>query len=80
MLYAAPYNRLQMGTCLGIAYEYQGINVEVKYNLMLTNLANKKFWNGDRLTIFDQTNSSIMSGYEQRNNYLSIKLGYTFRY
>ena len=80
MLDAAPYNRLQMGTCLGIAYEYQGINVEVKYNLMLTNLANKKFWNGDRLTIFDQTNSSIMSGYEQRNNYLSIKLGYTFRY
>lgn len=80
MLDAAPYNRLQMGTCLGLAYEYLGINVEVEYNLMLTNLANKKFWNGDRMTIFDQTISSVMSGYEQRNNYLSLKLRYTFRY
>lgn len=29
---------------------------------------------------FDQTANTIMSGYKQRNNYLSVKLGYTFRY
>jgi hypothetical protein len=47
---------------------------------MLTNMANKKFWEGDRLTIFDQTPGVVMSGYKQKNSYFGVKLAYTFRY
>ena len=77
---ASPYKRLQFGARIGVTYEYSGISLGIEYNLMLTNLANKKFWEGDRWKVFDQTANTIMSGYKQRNNYLSVKLGYTFRY
>lgn len=77
---SAPYKRLQFGARLGVAYEYSGISLAVEYNYMLTNLAGKKFWESDRWMIFDQAAGNIMSGYKQRNNYLTIKLGYTLRY
>lgn len=77
---ASPFKRIQFGARIGVTYEYSGISLGLEYNYMLTNLANKKFWEGDRWTVFDQTANTIMSGYKQRNNYLSVKLGYTFRY
>ena len=76
----SPYNRLNFGVRVGTAFEYAGVSIGVEYNLMLTNMANKKFWESDRLTIFDQTPGMVMSGYKQRNSYLGIKLAYTFRY
>lgn len=78
----SPMKRLNFGLRFGAAYEYAGISLEFVYNLLITNMANKKFWEGDRLTIFDQTPSGgvVMSGYKQRNNYLAIKIAYTFRY
>ena len=45
---ASPYKRLQFGARIGVTYEYSGISLGIEYNLMLTNLANKKFWEGDR--------------------------------
>lgn len=77
---SSPLNRFNFGIRLGAAFEYAGISLGFEYNLMLTNMANNKFWEGDRLTIFDQTPGVVMSGYKQRNSYWGIKLGYTFRY
>ena len=76
----SPLNRFNFGLRFGAAFEYAGISLGVEYNLMLTNMANKKFWESDRLTIFDQTPGTVMSGYKQRNSYLGVKLAYTFRY
>lgn len=77
---SSPLNRLNFGIRLGAAFEYAGISLGVEYNLMLTNMADKKFWESDRLTIFDQTPGQVMSGYKQRNSYLGVKIAYTFRY
>ena len=77
---SSPLNRMNFGIRMGVAYEYAGVSLGIEYNLMLTNMADKKFWESDRLTIFDQTPGIVMSGYKQRNSYLGIKLAYTFRY
>lgn len=75
-----PLNKLNYGLRIGTAYEYAGISLGIEYNLMLTNMANKKYWDSDRWTIFEQTSNHVMSGYKQKNSYFSIKLAYTFRY
>jgi len=79
-LNSSPLNRFNFGIRMGVAFEYAGVSLGLEYNLMLTNMANKKFWESDRLTIFDQTPGTVMSGYKQRNSYFGVKLGYTFRY
>ena len=76
----SPLNRLNLGLHVGVSYEYAGICFGIEYRLMLTNMANKKFWDGNRWTIFDQTPNLVMSGYTQKNSYIGIKLEYTFRY
>lgn len=77
---SSPFNRLNFGARIGAAYEYAGVSLGIEYNFMLTNMANKKYWDGKRWTIFDVTSPTLMAGYKQRNSYLEIKLGYTFRY
>ncbi len=77
---SSPLNRFNFGIRMGVAFEYAGVSLGLEYNLMLTNMADKKFWESDRLTIFDQTPGIVMSGYKQRNSYFGVKLGYTFRY
>ena len=76
----APLKKLNLGARLGVAYEYKGISLGVEYTYMLTNMANDKYWNGNRWRIFDQSAPAPMSGYKQNNHYLAFKLGYTFRY
>ena len=76
----APFNRLNFGAKAGIAYEYAGISFSIEYSMMLTNMANKKYWDGDRWMIFNQNAYSKMTGYRQNNHYLQIRIGYTFRY
>lgn len=76
----SPYKRLNFGAKAGIAYEYAGICFGIEYSMMLSNMANKKFWEGDRWMIFNQNAYSKMTGYKQNNHYLQIKIGYTFRY
>lgn len=80
ILNESPYKRLNFGARIGIAYEHAGISLGIEYNFMLSNMANKKYWESDRWTIFNQTAPTIMQGYKQRNDYLQIKIGYTFRY
>ena len=76
----SPLSRLNVGLRAGVAFEYAGIGIGLEYTYMLTNMANKRFWDGDRWKIFDQNVNSPMSGYSERHHYLGIKIGYTFRY
>ena len=76
----SPFKKLNIGIRLGMAYEYHGANLALEYTYMFTNMANDKYWNGNRWRVFDQSSPVMMSGYSQRNHYLGIKLGYTFRY
>lgn len=77
---ASPLKRINYGVRLGVAYELNGISLGIEYNLIFSNMANKRYWESKRWTVFDQQGSVLMSGYKQYNNYLQIKLGYTFRY
>lgn len=77
---ASPLKRLNFGAKLGVAYEYAGISLGIEYTLMFTNMAEKKYWEGERWKIFEQDAPINMTGYKQHNNYLQVKLGYTFRY
>lgn len=77
---SSPLKRLNFGAKMGLAYEYAGISFSVEYNLMFTNMAEKKFWEGERWKIFRQDAPINMTGYKQYNNYLQLKIGYTFRY
>lgn len=76
----SPLKKLNFGARLGVSYEYAGISFGMEYNIMLSNAANEKYWNSERWRIFDKGADILMSGYKQRNNYFSVKIGYTFRY
>lgn len=76
---SAPYNRTNLTLRFGLGYEYMGISLNVSYQFMVTNMANRKFWDSDRWTIFNNS-TQLMTGYSQRNNLLMVTLGYTFRY
>lgn len=76
----SPMKRFNAGARIGVVYEYYGFSIGAEFTYMFTNMANDKYWEGNRWRIFDQSLSSFMSGYKQRNHYLGIKLGYTFRY
>lgn len=76
---SAPFNRVNFGLRVGAGYEYMGISLNVSYQFMVTNQANKSYWDGDRWTLFGN-GSELMTGYSQRNNLLQVTLGYTFRY
>lgn len=77
---SSPLKRMNVCLRFGVAYEYSGITLGIDYNLMLSNMADKRFWDGNRWTIFDFPGNNLMSGYKQYNNSLQIHLGYTFRY
>lgn len=76
---STPLNRFNFGLRFGVGYEYMGISLNISYEQMITNMANKKFWDGNRWTVFKHA-SDLMTGYSQRNNMLMVTVGYTFRY
>lgn len=77
----SPYNRFNYGLKFGVAYELKGFQLGVNYNLMLSNMANKEYWEGTRLPMFNGlTGDNNMSGYKQRINSIEVKLGYVLRY
>lgn len=76
---ASPLNRLNFGLKVGVGYEYMGISLNLSYQYMVTSLANKKYWDGDRWIIFNG-GADLMTGYSQRDNILQVTVGYTFRY
>ena len=75
----APFSRINFGLRFGVGYEYMGISLDISYQWMVTNMANRKYWDSDRWTIFRNA-TELMNGYSQHNNLLMITLGYTLRY
>lgn len=77
----SPYNRFNYGLKFGVAYELKGFQLGVNYNWMLSNMANKEYWESSRLPMFNgMTGDNNMSGYKQRINSIEVKLGYVLRY
>ena len=46
---------------------------------MLTNMANKNYWDNERWTVLNVSDTS-MKGYKHRLNTFEFKLAYTLRY
>ena len=77
----SPYKKLNFGLKFGVAYELRGFQLSLNYNLQLSNMANKTFWESARIPIFNnQVGENNMSGYKHRIHSFEIKLGYIFRY
>lgn len=77
----SPLKRFNYGFKLGAVYELKGFRLGVNYSLMLSNMANKEYWESTRIPVFNgQVGDNNMSGYKQHANMLEIKLGYVFRY
>lgn len=77
---ASPYNRINFGLRFGAGYEYMGISLSIHYQWMVTNMANKTFWESNRWDVLRSHDEYHMTGYAQHNNLLLVTLGYTFRY
>lgn len=77
----SPLKRMNYGLKLGVTYEINGVQVGVNYNLMLSNMANKSYWEGTRVPVFNgQQGNNAMSGYKQRISSIEVKIGYVLRY
>lgn len=75
----APMKKFNCGLRAGVAYEWAGISVGVSYTYMLTNMANKNYWENERWTVLNLSDTT-MKGYKHRINSLEFKLAYTLRY
>lgn len=75
----SPLKRFNCGLRMGVAYEWAGISLGLSYTCMLTNMANKNYWENERFSVLNQ-NDVTMKGYKHRINTMEIKLGYTLRY
>lgn len=77
----SPLKRLNYGLKFGVTYELKGFQLGVNYNLMLSNMANKDFWESTRIHVMNgMVGQNTMSGYKQHINSLEVRLGYVLRY
>jgi len=78
----APYNRINMGLIVGCHYEFAGLCVGINYRQMVTNMANNKFWDSERLKLLNIINKDPLNiaGYNQRFGFLSLSVSYILRY
>lgn len=75
----APFSKFNCGLRFGIAYEWAGISFGLSYTQMLTNMAQKNYWDNERWTVLN-VSEATMKGYKHRLNTLEFKLAYTLRY
>lgn len=75
----SPLKKINCGLRVGAAYEWAGLQLGLSYTCMLTNMANKNYWENERWTVLNPSNAT-MKGYKQRIHTLEIKLAYTLRY
>lgn len=75
----SPLKKFNYGLRLGAAYEIAGLSFGLSYTMMLSNMANKNYWENDRWTVLNNSDTT-MKGYKHRINYLEFKLAYTLRY
>ena len=76
----SPLKRVNYGLKFGVVYELKGFQIGANYNLMLSNMANAEYFEGNRLPILFKTGDSLMKGFKQKINSIEIKLGYILRY
>lgn len=76
---ASPMHRINAGLRVGVHHEFAGLQIGVCYTQMLTNMANNRFWQSERLPVFGQPAETLMAGYRQHMGILEVKLGYVFR-
>lgn len=78
---ASPLKRMNFGIKAGVAYEIKGIQLGITYNLMLSNMANDKYWSSQRIPVFNgKEGDNVMSDYKQRISSIEVKIGYVLRY
>lgn len=75
----SPFSKFNCGLRFGVAYEWAGLSFGMSYTYMLTNMANKNYWENERWTVLNVSNET-MKGYKHRLNTLEFKLAYTLRY
>lgn len=75
----SPFKKINCGLRIGAAYEWAGISFGIYYTQMLTNMANKNYWENDRWSVLNNSDVT-MKGYKHRINNLEFKLAYTLRY
>lgn len=75
----SPLNKVNCGLRLGVAYEFAGLSFGISYTAMVSNMANKGYWENPRWTVLNESDM-VMTGYSQRINTLEFKLAYTLRY
>ncbi len=76
----SPLHRVNWGLRAGVAYEVAGLSFGVYYTLMLSNMANKGYWEDDKRWTVLNNSDQVMTGYKQRIHTLEFKLAYTLRY
>lgn len=76
---AAPFKKFNCGLRFGVAYEWAGVSFGLSYTQMLTNMANKNYWDNERWTVLNVSDKT-MKGYKHRLNTLEVRIAYTFRY
>lgn len=74
----APFGKFNCGLRFGVAYEWAGISFGISYTQMLTNMAQKNYWDNERWTVLNVSDVT-MKGYKHRLNTLEFKLAYTLR-
>ena len=75
----SPFSKFNCGLRLGVAYEWAGLSFGLSYTYMLTNMANKNYWDNERWTVLNVSDTT-MKGYKHRLNTLEFKFAYTLRY
>lgn len=75
----SPFKKINCGLRIGAAYEWAGISFGIYYTQMLTNMANKNYWENERWSVLNNSDVT-MKGYKHRINNLEFKLAYTLRY
>lgn len=76
---SSPLKKFNCGLRIGAAYEWAGISFGLYYTQMLTNMANKNYWENERWSVLNNSDVT-MKGYKHRINNLEFKLAYTLRY
>lgn len=75
----SPFSKFNCGLRLGVAYEWAGLSFGISYTQMLTNMANKNYWDNERWSILNGSDVT-MKGYSHRLNTLEFRIAYTLRY
>ena len=75
----SPLKKFNCGLRVGVAYEYAGLSFGISYTAMISNMANKAYWENPRWVILNESNT-VMTGYSHRIHNLEFKVAYTLRY